>query len=603
MSEEKQSQTSIPEESSLSKDDVLNVKELSTVINPPSLPSTEKEASEQAKEIEQKLRKYYIVEDKDEPTQKEHKFWNTQPVIPSPEKAPKSFQEVSEIESREAKLAILKHEPLPIPSPFEWFDFNDNDSEQMQDLYDLLAENYVEDSDSWFQFSYSQKCIKWAINVPGTPSDWKLGVRTSDKKVMVAFISAVPCRVFVGGKLIDSVIIDFLCVHKSLRSKRLAPLMIKEITRRVNCHGTFTAIYTSGTLLPTPFTTTQYYHRSINVDKLLDVRFTGIPKLMNRERLHKLYRIQSKINTKGWRPFRASDAPEAMEKLNTFLRTNFDVSMQFSSIEEFTHIFTTRPGVVYTFVIENENAKGKKAEKAAKTAPKDKSTSQAQIMQLLEEQQPKGKGKKNKKGKKEEAAKEEKKEAPKPKPKAKAANESKETKKEKEEDAPVASSSTQPSSSLSPSSASSSSSSSSSATPSSSQPESTSDNIKAFISFYVVQSSVHGSTKYSHITTGYLYYYFVPQKDYDDAVRASSSLSAVETFASVAPPILTEMVENVLVEGKKIGIDVMNCLDIMMNPMFLKDLKFGPGDGRLNYYVYNLAVPQIKTDKLAVVLV
>jgi glycylpeptide N-tetradecanoyltransferase len=28
--------------------------------------------------------------------------------------------------------------------------------------------------------------------------------------------------------------INFLCVHKKLRTKRLAPVMIKEITRRVN---------------------------------------------------------------------------------------------------------------------------------------------------------------------------------------------------------------------------------------------------------------------------------------------------------------------------------------------------------------------------------
>ena len=33
--------------------------------------------------------------------------------------------------------------------------------------------------------------------------------------------------------------INFLCVHKSLRSKRLAPVLIKEITRRVNLKGIF----------------------------------------------------------------------------------------------------------------------------------------------------------------------------------------------------------------------------------------------------------------------------------------------------------------------------------------------------------------------------
>jgi hypothetical protein len=44
--------------------------------------------------------------------------------------------------------------------------------------------------------------------------------------------------------------INFLCVHKKLRSKRLAPVLIKEITRRVNLNGIFQAVYTAGVILP-----------------------------------------------------------------------------------------------------------------------------------------------------------------------------------------------------------------------------------------------------------------------------------------------------------------------------------------------------------------
>jgi glycylpeptide N-tetradecanoyltransferase len=51
---------------------------------------------------------------------------------------------------------------------------------------------------------------------------------------------------------LDSVEINFLCVHKKLRSKRLAPVLIKEVTRRVNLKGIFQAVYTAGAVLPTP---------------------------------------------------------------------------------------------------------------------------------------------------------------------------------------------------------------------------------------------------------------------------------------------------------------------------------------------------------------
>ena len=46
--------------------------------------------------------------------------------------------------------------------------------------------------------------------------------------------------------------INFLCVHKKLRSKRVAPVLIKEITRRVHQQGLFQAVYTAGVVLPKP---------------------------------------------------------------------------------------------------------------------------------------------------------------------------------------------------------------------------------------------------------------------------------------------------------------------------------------------------------------
>jgi len=46
--------------------------------------------------------------------------------------------------------------------------------------------------------------------------------------------------------------INYLCVHKKLRSKRLAPVLIKEVTRQVHLKGIFQAIYTAGVVIPTP---------------------------------------------------------------------------------------------------------------------------------------------------------------------------------------------------------------------------------------------------------------------------------------------------------------------------------------------------------------
>lgn len=53
--------------------------------------------------------------------------------------------------------------------------------------------------------------------------------------------------------------INFLCVHKKLRSKRVAPVLIREITRRVHLKGIFQAVYTAGVVLPKPVSTCRYF--------------------------------------------------------------------------------------------------------------------------------------------------------------------------------------------------------------------------------------------------------------------------------------------------------------------------------------------------------
>lgn len=85
--------------------------------------------------------------------------------------------------------------------------------------------------------------------------------------------------------------INFLCVHKKLRSKRVAPVLIKEITRRVNLEGIFQAIYTAGVLLPKPISVCRYWHRSLNPKKLVDVQFSSLHRHMTLQRMIRIYRL------------------------------------------------------------------------------------------------------------------------------------------------------------------------------------------------------------------------------------------------------------------------------------------------------------------------
>ena len=81
----------------------------------------------------------------------------------------------------------------------------------------------------------------------------------------------------IRGKQVLMAEINFLCVHKSLRTKRLAPVLIREVTRRVNRRNIWQAIYTAGIVIPVPIGKTTYWHRSLNPKKLLDVGFSSLP--------------------------------------------------------------------------------------------------------------------------------------------------------------------------------------------------------------------------------------------------------------------------------------------------------------------------------------
>ncbi|KAB1265877.1 Glycylpeptide N-tetradecanoyltransferase 1 [Camelus dromedarius] len=50
------------------------------------------------------------------------------------------------------------------------------------------------------------------------------------------------------------------------------------------------------------------------------------------------------------------------------------------------------------------------------------------------------------------------------------------------------------------------------------------------------------------------------------------------------------------------GFDVFNALDLMENKTFLEKLKFGIGDGNLQYYLYNWKCPSMGAEKVGLVL-
>ena len=93
--------------------------------------------------------------------------------------------------------------------------------------------------------------------------------------------------------------------------------------------------------------------------------------------------------------------------------------------------------------------------------------------------------------------------------------------------------------------------------------------ITDFTSFYSLPSSVlkHDTHKMLHVAYSY---YNVPNK-YN----------------------LTALVKDALILAKNKGYDVFNALDVQENLEFMKEHKFGVGDGNLHYYLYNWRIQKL----------
>ena len=222
----------------------------------------------------------------DEAKKKQYKFWETQPV-------PKMTEEVDVCQAIEGEKPkeTIKPEPYHLPEGFEWDTLDINNEETLIELYKLLNENYVEDDDNMFRFDYSPSFLRWALQPPGYIESWHAGVRATKSKKLLGFISAIPAKIQVYQDTLSTVEINFLCVHKKLRSKRMAPVLISEITRRVNLKGIFQAVYTAGVVIPKPVGTCRYWHRSLNPSKLVETKFSHLPPRMTIQRMTKLYKL------------------------------------------------------------------------------------------------------------------------------------------------------------------------------------------------------------------------------------------------------------------------------------------------------------------------
>jgi len=418
----------------------------------------DKEAGEELstqEQLLQMLRPTRVSEESRRQVERPHLFWDTQPV-PSMGSENSQAADSGPIDPIKTPKDV-RDDPYPLPDAFEWSSCDVNDDGDAQEIYSLLNENYVEDDDSMFRFDYSIAFLRWALTPPGYLRQWHLGVRVKTSHKLVGFITGIPASIKVHDVVTPMTEINFLCVHKKLRSKRLAPVLIKEITRRVNKENVWQAVYTAGVVLPRPVSECRYYHRSLNPKKLIDVGFSHLGPRMTMARTMKLYKVPEKPQLPGMREMEPKDVKRVFELVSGYL-SQFTLHPEFEE-QELAHWMLPRKGVVFSYVR-----------------------------------------------------------------------------------------------------------------------ESSSGQITDVCSFYSLPSSILGNEKHSILKAAYSFW----------------NVATTVTFS--------ELMYDALIYAKQHDFDVFNALNVMENENFLKELKFGIGDGFLQYYLYNWRCPKIEPSGIGLVL-
>ncbi|XP_069011423.1 glycylpeptide N-tetradecanoyltransferase 1-like [Embiotoca jacksoni] len=275
-----------------------------------------------------------------------YRFWDTQPV-------PRLGDRISTHGPIAEGEGSVRKEPFSLPQGFSWDTLDLSSPPVLRELCNLLNENYMEDDDNTLKFDFSLDYLQWALQPPNWLAQWHCGVRVDTNRKLVGFIAAVPADVCIYEMEKRAVQVNFLCVHKKLRLKRMTPVLIRELTRRVNQQGLCQAVYTAGIVLPNPLSSCRLWHRPLNPRKLMEVNHPGLRQDMNLQRALKLNRLPEVTKTRGLRPMTKEDALGIHSLLQANL-SKFHLS-PLMSLQEVEHWLLPRENVIDTYVVEGDD--------------------------------------------------------------------------------------------------------------------------------------------------------------------------------------------------------------------------------------------------------
>jgi len=271
------------------------------------------------------------------------KFWINEPV---------NKEEYSSFIN--GKIMILKQDILThyLPNHLRWITLDITDDNTLNLVYQFLSENYITDVNKMYRLDYSKEFIRWSWMSPGYNKELHLGLvcinPIDNIPILVGVVIGTPTNMNINKINTTLISINFLCIHEKLRNKQLAPLLIKEITRRSVLLNMDIALYTVAKKVTKPFSKCRFSNIYLNIKKLEDCVF--LPKDYTGGKLQSDLALALTVYTTPYkvRPMTVNDIDALYELLPSFM-SKYKVYQTFSK-DEIKHYFLNN--IVQTYIIE-----------------------------------------------------------------------------------------------------------------------------------------------------------------------------------------------------------------------------------------------------------
>lgn len=226
-------------------------------------------------------------------------------------------------------------EPSKLPESLTWCTLDSKNMQDMTELSLFLNKHYMYEPGENMALVYSPEFLSWYLSTPNSEGHNNLciGIKTQNK--LVASITGV----FFNGaffnnelKLMD---VDFLCIHPKIRKKGFAKKLIDEVVRQKINKNVFHGTFSGNTELNKQICDLKFYHRPINVKKLIKSNFLEVDN-PDIEASEKMFQINDELD-ENFVKFTDEYTDEVHNLLNTYLN-DFPVHFTFTK-EQIKYLF------------------------------------------------------------------------------------------------------------------------------------------------------------------------------------------------------------------------------------------------------------------------